>query len=115
MKYKRNVSQKQKDRIIWRDQWTCRICEDELLPMRWNCDHVVPLWEGGDNEDHNLQAICANCHAEKSCIEAQRRREERRRLEMQNLERDMKSRRDELGITATNIDLEIFRYDPNNV
>ena len=115
MKYKRNVSQKQRDRIIWRDRWTCRICCEELLPMRWNCDHVVPLWEGGGNEDENLQAICANCHAEKSYLEARRRREARRELRRQILERDMERRRENMGITGTNIDLEIFRYDPNDV
>jgi len=115
MKYKRNVSQKQKDRIIWRDRWTCCICHDDLLPMRWNCDHIVPIWDGGGNEDDNLQAICANCHAEKSCLEARDRREARRALQRENLRRDTERRRKNMGITGTVVDLEIFKYDPNDV
>lgn len=113
MSQKRNVSRVRKDAIIWRDEWTCRICGEELLPMRWNCDHIVPLWEGGGNGDDNLQAICANCHAEKSCLEARRRREARRAAERETLRKEIEWRAEQIGATA-NIDLEIFRYDPND-
>ena len=83
--------------------------------MQWNCDHIVPLWEGGGNDDDNLQAICANCHSEKSILEAARRREAKRGVERERLEEEKKHRRDQLGITGTNIDLEIFRYDPDDL
>lgn len=50
--------------------------------MDHECDHVVPLEQGGSNEDSNLQLLCAwvdehgvkrGCHAEKTREEAQKR------------------------------------------
>jgi 5-methylcytosine-specific restriction protein A len=35
-------------------------------------DHVVPLAEGGRDEETNVQAICMDCHREKTERESQR-------------------------------------------
>ena len=35
-------------------------------------DHVVPLAEGGTDEETNVQAICVDCHTEKTQREALR-------------------------------------------
>lgn len=35
-------------------------------------DHVVPLQHGGQDDDSNLQSLCADCHAIKTAGEAGR-------------------------------------------
>jgi 5-methylcytosine-specific restriction protein A len=37
-------------------------------------DHVIPLTEGGLDEEANIQAICAACHTAKTVREATRGR-----------------------------------------
>jgi len=39
------------------------------------CDHVVPLWKGGEHTDGNAQMLCAPCHREKTSAEASERAE----------------------------------------
>jgi len=34
-----------------------------------NCDHIIPLANGGTNEPENLQMLCIPCHKEKSAAE----------------------------------------------
>lgn len=48
------------------------------LPVLWNADHVVPLWEGGEHSMVNLQTLCVPHHAEKTAEEARRRAAARR-------------------------------------
>lgn len=47
----------------------------------WECDHRVPLEDGGPHELGNLQVLCVPCHRHKTAREAtaraSRRREER--------------------------------------
>ncbi|MBN23100.1 MAG: hypothetical protein CL678_17575 [Bdellovibrionaceae bacterium] len=55
-------------------RWTCAGCAT-LLPAAFQIDHINPLWAGGADELHNLQALCANCHADKTQKESILRRE----------------------------------------
>lgn len=36
-------------------------------------DHIVPLWEGGEDVESNTQGLCDDCHGRKSADEAARR------------------------------------------
>lgn len=57
-----------------RDKFTCAGCG--LIRMDHDCDHVIPLEQGGSNEDDNLQLLCSGpdgCHARKSKAEAKER------------------------------------------
>jgi 5-methylcytosine-specific restriction protein A len=67
-------------RVMQRDKYTCACCG--AIRMDHECDHVVPLEQGGSNDDSNLQLLCAwvdehgvkrGCHAEKTRKEAQER------------------------------------------
>ncbi len=40
----------------------------------WELDHIVPLIDGGDHSDENLQTLCTPCHVEKTTREASERR-----------------------------------------
>lgn len=75
---KRCVSRRTKDIVFWRDGGRCQICKAVLKELQWQCDHRIPLWEGGVNEEENLQSLCANCHCEKSSMESVKRAKVRR-------------------------------------
>ncbi len=44
---------------------SCRV----LLPIGWHLDHVVPLSDGGADEDSNMQPLCTPCHTLKTALE----------------------------------------------
>ena len=61
-------------RIMQRDGFACAGCG--LIRMDHDCDHVIPLEQGGSNDDGNLQLLCSGpdgCHARKSKAEAKQR------------------------------------------
>jgi len=46
-------------------QWTCKQCR-QLLDASYEIDHIIPLYKGGNNDINNLQALCRNCHGQKT-------------------------------------------------
>ena len=41
-------------------KWKCNFCR-EILSDVFIIDHMVPLFLGGSNDNHNLQALCPSC------------------------------------------------------
>lgn len=103
---KRSVSQQEKNSIYWRDSGTCQLCKEILRDMRWECDHILPLCDGGSNDRSNLQSLCANCHAEKTGLEAIARRKARLAEKKKREEEEFKLRIEKFG----NHELEAYRY-----
>lgn len=62
---------------LFADQPLCVLCEREgRVRLATERDHVVPLSEGGVDDDSNVQGLCSECHEGKSLAErlqAQRR------------------------------------------
>lgn len=58
-------SQTYRLRIAWAQGWRCRLCQDQLH-YTFEVDHIHPLFDGGTNDESNLQAICAQCHRVKT-------------------------------------------------
>lgn len=56
-----------------RDKYLCQPClkAGRVTPAT-ECDHVVPKFDGGTDEIDNLQAICRQCHADKTQREAKK-------------------------------------------
>ncbi len=46
--------------ICSRQKWKCNFCVDTLSDI-FIIDHMVPLFLGGSNANHNLQALCPSC------------------------------------------------------
>ena len=67
-KQKRNVSESKKKYIASNQQWKCKKC-DLLLDATYEIDHIIPLYKGGDNEISNLEALCRNCHGNKTLLD----------------------------------------------
>ena len=66
---KRRFTQAQKKQVAARQKWTCLDCA-KILPSSYQVDHIVPLWQGGEDNLENAQALCPDCHAEKTQHEA---------------------------------------------
>lgn len=49
--------------IFERDGYACRYCGTQEGPFE--CDHVVPVSRGGDNDPDNLATSCKPCNASK--------------------------------------------------
>ena len=69
LRCKRRVSAGLKKRIAYRQHYVCNICHI-LLPPTYEVDHVLALFLGGTNSETNLQALCPNCHREKTQTES---------------------------------------------
>lgn len=62
--------QRRNDRFLRRYP-LCRRCEElGFVEPAVQCDHVVPLWAGGVDDESNLQGLCIPCHDAKSKLEA---------------------------------------------
>ena len=38
----------------------------QILDASYEVDHITPLYKGGTNDLNNLQALCRNCHGQKT-------------------------------------------------
>lgn len=61
--------QKRNRRIKLRDQFTCRDCGYIFTEDKLQVDHIVPVAEGGSDEDENCQTLCLDCHDLKTLSE----------------------------------------------
>ena len=68
--------------ILLKQNRQCNICETPLTVLRYEMDHTHALADGGQDHPGNLQALCLECHTDKSQRENVARRlardEERR-------------------------------------
>lgn len=58
-----------RDRIIKRDNHTCKLCnEKELYISSCHCevDHILEVDRGGDDKGSNLRVLCHSCHRMKT-------------------------------------------------
>ena len=53
--------------VFRRDGYVCQKCG--LHGQVLECDHVVPLDQGGTDHPDNLQALCVGCHYAKTAAE----------------------------------------------
>jgi hypothetical protein len=65
-----------KKRLIDERGAYCENCgkHDDYLEL----DHIIPLWNDGDNEDDNFQLLCYECHSNKTKLDMQKYYESRR-------------------------------------
>lgn len=73
----RKISGKTRRRIYERNGFTCRVCGAESgeesgcepgKKCRLQIDHILPISQGGTDEDHNLRAVCVYYNKDKSDI-----------------------------------------------
>tara|TARA_B100000941_G_scaffold284711_1_gene255808 strand:+ start:137 stop:712 length:576 start_codon:yes stop_codon:yes gene_type:complete len=65
---KRSVSETKKKFVASRQNWRCNKCTHQLNAW-FEVDHKIRLEHGGSNHVDNLEALCRECHGEKTAIE----------------------------------------------
>lgn len=75
----RKTDRKLRAIVFTRQDGKCACCPTKLHLKRWILDHVIPLEEGGADDEANLQAICEPCSTIKTSVEATDRAEYRRK------------------------------------
>jgi 5-methylcytosine-specific restriction endonuclease McrA len=69
----RKVSDQLKKIVASQQQWNCKKCKN-ILDATYEVDHIIALEDGGNNDIHNLQALCRNCHGKKTMEDNIKRR-----------------------------------------
>ena len=60
-------------RILLRDAMRCRECRRAVSGREAHVDHLVPLEDGGTDDDSNLRTLCDRCHGRKTRAEQRRK------------------------------------------
>lgn len=67
------------DRIKERDGYECQEClRNGKHSVSFAVDHIVPRFEGGSDDDSNLECICRECHEVKTKAESLRARKSKK-------------------------------------
>lgn len=67
--------QKLRKQVLERDAGLCCVCSNAgRVTLATEVDHIINKAEGGSDEMHMLQSICAPCHKEKTARESARHR-----------------------------------------
>ena len=67
-------------RVLRRDSYECQECLRESGRHIYadEVDHIAPLFEGGSDDESNLEAICKEHHRKKTAAESKRGSEKKR-------------------------------------
>jgi len=68
---KRKLSEGSKKNIAYEQEYKCANCRN-LLPPSYQVDHIIPHSISNCDERENLEALCPNCHANKTQLESKR-------------------------------------------
>lgn len=60
-------------RILLRDAFRCGDCRRVVSGREAHVDHIVPLEDGGNDDDSNLLTRCDRCHGRKTRAEQARK------------------------------------------
>jgi len=60
-----SIKGKKRSQVFVRDDFTCVYCDMQYDPAFLEPDHVVPLTNGGTNDDHNIVTSCSKCNRKK--------------------------------------------------
>lgn len=57
-----SIGKSQRFRIFTRDNFTCRYCGRQSDVVKLEIDHLVPVCQGGTNDEENLLTACEDCN-----------------------------------------------------
>ena len=63
------INPAQRYSLLKNNNFKCSLCGDSAMEgAKLQVDHIVPIVEGGGNEDSNLQVLCRECNFGKECL-----------------------------------------------
>lgn len=69
----RSIANRQKLRVWLQQGGRCKACGVVVALTDCDLDHVMPLCDGGEVADRNVQVLCRPCHKDKTATEISER------------------------------------------
>ena len=66
---RKSISKKLRFEVFKRDSFTCQYCGRHAPDVILQCDHIVPVASGGENDILNLVTSCRDCNSGKGATE----------------------------------------------
>jgi 5-methylcytosine-specific restriction endonuclease McrA len=63
---RQSISKEEKANLLISQDSKCNICHKDLELKKSQFDHIIPLASNGNNDLENIQALCIECHFEKT-------------------------------------------------
>ena len=79
---RRGISQHIRKEVISEQNDKCNKCNKQLTEYNVNIDHKIGVQFGGTNDLDNLQALCVECHSEKTIKERRNRKKIQNMIEL---------------------------------
>lgn len=57
-------------RVLERDRFTCQCCGQSAPSVHLEVDHIIPVAEGGSDDEGNLRATCYACNRGRNALSA---------------------------------------------
>jgi 5-methylcytosine-specific restriction protein A len=67
--HRRGMNKHVRNEVICKQNSKCNTCTKSLTEYNTNIDHKIGVQFGGTNDMDNLQALCVECHSEKTIKE----------------------------------------------
>ena len=71
---RRGINKHVRKEVICKQNSQCNTCSKPLTEYNTNVDHKIGVQFGGTNDEDNLQALCVECHSEKTIKERRNRK-----------------------------------------
>jgi 5-methylcytosine-specific restriction endonuclease McrA len=69
---------------VWNNQnGKCKGCRHQLKPSSTHYDHIKAWEDGGKSTEENCQALCANCHMDKTNEDRLKKQKKKRAIKQQ--------------------------------
>lgn len=88
---RKTINQKLRFEVFKRDNFRCQYCGEAAPDVVLECDHIIPIAEGGEHELLNLITACFDCNRGKGAVrlgDDQAVCKQRKQLEELNLRRE---------------------------
>ena len=67
------MNEKLRAMTLQRDNYICQMCLEVYCESKLECDHIITLIDGGEDNTSNTQTLCKPCHNLKTNSERQQR------------------------------------------
>ena len=59
---RRRNNERTREETLQRDNYVCQMCLEVYSEDKLECDHIIPLNQGGIDNASNTQTLCIPCH-----------------------------------------------------
>jgi hypothetical protein len=112
---RRTLTENQKYEILEKQEHLCKWCKKPYVNYEY--DHIAELWEGGSNNLDNFQALCYECHKQKTAMNRNKRLllERRSMNEEETIDSDIERDNGEISESESMSEKKVIIYENQTV